>query len=75
MVVNGVPIVTSSEVRWVDPTFYADANSSSSIVAALGRAELANQDLNYLNPNINILDAYDRKSIELWKSRIQILTS
>jgi hypothetical protein len=67
MIVNGVPVVVSSEIHWVDPMFYADPNDSASIVRILGRAMEVNEILYFLHPNINALHAYDKESIERWK--------
>lgn len=70
MVINGVPVVTSSEIRWVNSLFYAEPNDSSSIVAALERAARVNEELHFLNPNINSLHAYDQESIQRWRTFI-----
>lgn len=70
MVVNGVPVVTSPEIKWVNSLFHAEPNDSESIVAALGRAAWVNKELHFLHPNIGALHEYDRESIERWRTLI-----
>ncbi len=70
MVVNGVPVVTSPEIHWVNCLFRADPNDSSSMVAALERASFVNTELHFINPNINALHNYDNESIERWRTFI-----
>ena len=51
--------------------FHADPNDSTSIVKALHRAVWVNEELHFLNPNINGLDAYNIRSMERWKNFIE----
>lgn len=59
-VMNGVPVVVSSEISWVNPIFHADPNDSDSIVHRLDLAMRAAQDRGGLY-------AYDEESVERWK--------
>lgn len=71
MAVNGVPIVVSSEIRWVDPQFQVDPNDSSGIARAIRRAVKANEESTVNHGTINALHAYDMTSIKLWKDFIE----
>ena len=66
MIMNGVPVVVSPEIKWVDSLFHANPNESSDIVKVLGRAIEVNQYLHLLHPNINSLHEYDKRSMRLW---------
>jgi hypothetical protein len=70
MVVNGVPVVVSPEIRWVNSLFHADPNSSSSIVEAIERAMMANHYLHFLHPNVHALHTYDEDSMVRWRTFI-----
>ena len=70
MITNGVPVVVSSEIKWVNSMFYADPNDSADIVKKLGRAIEVNEFLYFLHPNINALHEYNKNSMERWKNLI-----
>jgi hypothetical protein len=70
MVVNGVPVVVSSEISWVDPCFRADPNDSKSIVKAIDYAMKANESSYLTYQTINNLHSFDMTSIELWEDFI-----
>ena len=68
-VVNDVPVITSSDIVWVDPAFYADPNSSPSIVAALERAiHLAGPTDHFRNRHG--MHVFNEKSKSLWSDFI-----
>ncbi len=73
MVTNGVPVVTSSEVRWVSPEFHADPNDSNDIVEVLKRAAWVNKELHFLHPNIGGLHKHNLKGIEKWKEFVDTI--
>lgn len=73
MVVNDVPIVTSSEVRWVDPTFHADPNDSRDIVATMHRAMTC--DVACLAANVRGLECYNDESMSRWDRLISGLAN
>jgi hypothetical protein len=70
MVMNGVPVVTSAEIKWVNPMFHAWPNESSDIVKKLGVAVEVNDYLHFLHPNINGLHEYNEHSMKRWKNFI-----
>lgn len=70
MVMGGVPVVTSSEVRWVHPVFHADPNSSKSIVDAIGRTMWIDRNLGWWIPNVEGIKNYNSLSMDIWQSFI-----
>lgn len=70
MIVNGVPVVVSPEIKWVSELFYADPNDSSDIVKKLARAVEVNDILYFLHPNISSLHKYNKHSMQRWKDFI-----
>lgn len=75
MVMNGVPVVTSSEVHWVHPVFHADPNDSISIVAAIRRALWVDNDLQWWQPNVEGIRHYDAQSVAIWRDFIASATA
>lgn len=69
-VTNGVPIVVSSEMKWMDHLFYADPNNSLSIVEAMSYAIKANKTPEIIHQSINSLHEFDEKSIRRWQEFI-----
>ena len=70
-VVNDVPVITSPDIVWVDSKFYADPNSSKSIVNALDRAMTASKDVLHALPNRRGLKSFNENSMLLWKDFIE----
>jgi hypothetical protein len=66
MVMNGVPVVVSPEVGWVDHLFHADPNDSRDIVAKLKMARMTSKWLPFWKPNVDGLRRYDRESVRIW---------
>ena len=73
MIMNGVPVIVSPDIKWVSSLFYADPNESVNIVKALSRAEHINRFFNFLHkyfhithPNIKALHRYNKNSIKNW---------
>lgn len=60
LITNKIPVVTSSEIFWVDPKFYAEPTSSESIFNAMDRA-LRTQ--NAWKKNLQRLQTYDNWSV------------
>ncbi len=70
-VVNGVPVVTSNEIRWIDPLFHADPKDSHDIVLAMRRAMWCHRILRFWHPNLSGLKSYNRDSVALWRQMIR----
>jgi len=72
-VVNDIPVITSSEIVWVDKNFHADPNDSKSIVAALDRAMIAGQNVDHALPNRFGLHMFNETSKMHWNNFIDSL--
>lgn len=66
-VVNDVPVITSSDIVWVDKMFHADPNCSVSIKKAIDRAITWAENPNHSNLNRSGLHEFNVKSMKLWK--------
>lgn len=75
MVMAGVPVVTSSEVRWVHPVFHADPNDSATIVDAIRRALWIESNLGWWTPNVDSIGSYDAQSVAIWQGFITSVTT
>ena len=69
MVATGVPVVTSSEVSWVYPGYYADPNKVDSMVAALNRAYITRHVKGH-HLNKRRLRNYSLQSVKIWLAAI-----
>jgi hypothetical protein len=67
LIVNGVPVVVSPEIRWMDHHFHADPNNSSSIVEAIEYAVRANRSPHLINESLNNLHHHDEDSVNRWQ--------
>lgn len=63
LITSNVPVVTSPEIFWVSPRFYADPTNSESIVSAMDKA-LKTKTATL--QNLHRLQDYDNWSISLW---------
>jgi len=53
---NNIPVVTSDEVEWVNPVYFANPSKVNSIVSRMRRAILASRiKLNFLNKKVKFL--------------------
>lgn len=69
-ITNGVPVVVSSEMKWMDHLLYADPNDSESIVKAIGHAIKTNRTPELIHESINSLHQFDEKSMRRWQNFI-----
>jgi len=66
---NNIPIITTNELHWMNPLYYANPTSSESIINALSRAQsLSRFNLQYLN-KIG-LRMHNKKAIGIWLTRL-----
>lgn len=77
MILNGVPMVVSKEIFWVESKFYADPNSCSEIVEVLDmiHQERKIDEYRLLKLTYKNMEYYDRVAIQEWKNMIANLTS
>ena len=62
-----VPIITSPEIFWVHPVFYADPNSTRSIICAMNRARALKKVMPFVTRlNQGRLEKYNEKSCHAW---------
>ncbi len=71
MVTNGVPVVVSSEIKWVAPELRADPNDSASIVSGLARAYAENGNPRFIRASLRSLSLYDQDSVRRWAGFIE----
>lgn len=71
VVSRGVPIVTSKEIDWVDPCWYADPNSSDSMVEILEKLyESQTPAPELFKPTLDNLEAYNKRAVKAWKDML-----
>jgi hypothetical protein len=75
MVSQGVPVVVSDEVDWIDGLFYADPNNSDDIADKLWISHIYARAQHWELKNHKNLEKYNAKTFERWKIEIQRLTS
>jgi len=80
-VYEGVPVVTSGDIKWVHEVYTADPNSSDNIVYVMKRAlamsKLPEWHANGAHHELNIknLKVYNEKSTEIWKDSLLSITT
>ena len=72
---QGVPVVVSDEVDWVDGLFHADPNDSNDIAEKLFVANIYARAQGWVKKNHNNLDKYNEKTLKRWTDEIQRLTA
>jgi hypothetical protein len=72
---QGVPVVVSDEVDWVDGLFHADPNDSDDIAEKLFIANIYARAQGWVYKNHNNLDRYNDKTEKQWMHEIQRLTA
>jgi len=72
---QGVPVIVSNEVDWVDGLFYADPNDSADIAEKLFIANIYARAQGWVLKNHNNLDKYNEKTRRQWIHEIQRLTA
>jgi hypothetical protein len=72
---QGVPVIVSDEVDWVDGLFYADPNSSTDIADKLFVANIYARAQGWVLRNHDNLRKYNKKTYDRWMHEIQRLTS
>lgn len=75
MVSQGVPVIVSDEVDWVDGLFYADPNDSTDIAEKLWIANIYARAQHWVLRNHDNLRKYNQKTYARWKTEIQRLTA
>jgi hypothetical protein len=75
MISQGVPVVTSKEIDWVDSKFYADPNSCDDIVRVM--QDIYDADdvpaCEYLNATLKNIIKYDETTFRAWQLMIERL--
>lgn len=72
-IVNGVPIITSSDIVWSDPHFQADPNSTVSMVEALEKTVIAIKQNNYWQRSIEGLLEFSNLSQDIWTKYLETI--
>jgi hypothetical protein len=75
MISQGVPVIVSDEVDWIDGLFYADPNNSDDIVEKLRIANIYSRAQHWELRNQANLEKYNKNSFKCWEREIQRLTS
>lgn len=65
-VAQGVPVVTSNEVTWVNPLFHADPTDTDNIAKKLEVAYNLKAWWPKLNPSLTGLKKYNKRSVSIW---------
>ena len=66
-VAANVPVVTSSEIFWIDPFFYANVNDVSSMIRAMNRVTAFKKFMTLFNHSNRLrLNRYNKKSKLRW---------
>lgn len=76
MISQGVPVVTSKEIDWVDPKFHADPNNCDDIVRVLQSIyddAYVIPSEEYLEPTLKNIIKYDTDTLIAWKKMIERL--
>jgi hypothetical protein len=76
MIAQGVPVVVSKEIDWVDPQFYADPNSCDDIVRVMDHifeCAQTQDSFKMLKSTFDNIHYYDEKTIYHWKTMIEQL--
>jgi len=74
-VVNGVPVITSPDIVWIDSQFHADPNSSDQMVTVMERTlAMAKQNAHW-QQNMFGLRVFDEASVKIWNKFIKSHTS
>jgi hypothetical protein len=72
---QGVPVIVSNEVDWVDGLFHADPNNSDDIAEKLFVSNIYARAQKWVLRNQNNLDKYNEATLKQWTHEIQRLTS
>ncbi len=67
-VMNDVPVVTSPEIKWVDPRYYAEPTDSRSIANALHEAHGGHHN----HTNVRRLFQYNGNSVKHWEEFVSV---
>jgi hypothetical protein len=75
MISQGVPVIVSDEIDWMDGAFVADPNSSDDIVEKLAVANIYARAAGWVTKNQANLVKYNAKTQQAWANVLKTLTS